>query len=221
MYSIPEAAVALAVPPRTMHEWFAGRRRLFSPEGQYANYSLLSFRDLAESYVLYMLREYYHFSFPQIRKAISELCKESKSRHPLLNPNLKVFAGRNLVLDRPACRAHPRQVINLSQSRQLAIPSIVEIFSCRILRDEKGHPSSIHPWRFFQSDNASRPVTIDPNVMSGSLVISGSRIPVSAILAMKLAGRSPESISKNYRLDLDIVEKALQHVERHPLQKVA
>jgi uncharacterized protein (DUF433 family) len=221
MYSIPEAAASLAVPSRTMHEWFAGRRRIFTPAGQYATHSLLSFRDLAEAYMLYVLREYHGFSFMQLRRVLVELQKESRSRHPLLTSDVKIFAERYLVLDRPPRGGHPREVVNLSKSRQLAIPDVVDVFSKRILRDDKGQPYAIYPWRFFNTDNESRPVEIDPEVMSGSLVVSGSRIPVRILLAMRLAGKSPDSIAKNYRLDLDTVQKALLHVDEDSIQKVA
>ena len=62
----------------------------------------------------------------------------------------------------------------------------------------------------------SRPVSIDPEVLSGRLVVTGTRIPVNVLLGMKITHRTSQHIAENYGLDIEAVEKALQHVERPP-----
>jgi uncharacterized protein (DUF433 family) len=218
-YSISEAASFLAIPPRTMTEWFAVRRGLFTPSGDYGSYSLLSFRDLAEAYMLYVLRHYHHFSLFHMRRVLSELRKETQSQHPLLRTDIKLFAS-SVMLDKPPRGNRGREVVDLSNNRQLALGEVVDAFSKRILQDDEGQPIRIFPWRLFAEDHESRPVAIDPKVMSGRLVVTGTRIPVSILVGMKIHGKSTSDIAKTYRLDLSIVEKALLHFER-PVQKVA
>lgn len=71
-----------------------------------------------------------------------------------------------------------------------------------------------------KEDAESRPVSINPDVMSGSLVVSGTRIPVSILMGMKLSGKADSQIADRYRLTAEEVEQALIHLEK-PVQKVA
>jgi uncharacterized protein (DUF433 family) len=56
-------------------------------------------------------------------------------------------------------------------------------------------------------------VSLDPDVMSGRLVVTGTRIPVSILLRRKLDGEPPEKIAEDYKISADLVKKALQHIE--------
>jgi len=220
-FTIPEAAAFLAIPRRTMHSWFGGSERLFMPSGHVGEYALLSFNDVAEAYILYVLREFHQFAPTHLRRVLEELRKETKSKHPLLGPYLRVFGKTHLLLEKPRRGKREREIVDLSKSRNLAIGPVVDVFSKRILQDGKGQPLRLFPWRFFIDDNDSRPVTMDPDVMSGRLVVTGTRIPVSVLLGLKAVGKTPEEIAKNYRLSPDIVEKALLHIEPSPVPKVA
>lgn len=108
-----------------------------------------------------------------------------------------------------------REFVDLSHSRQLAIPEVVDVLGRRVLIDSKGSPYRIYPWRFLLKDD-SRPVSLDPDVLSGRLVITGTRIPVRVILGRKLEGESAQHIADDYDIDLAAVQKALEHVEGAP-----
>ena len=218
-YSVPEAARFLAIPPRTLSYWFSGRNRIFRPAGNYHTYSLLSFKDVAEAYMLYVLRNYYDFSSRSIKQFLENLKKETRSQHPLFDRDIRVF-GSSLLLNRPRHGTRPREVVDLHH-RQLTLAEVTDVFSKRILQDEQGHPLRVFPWRDFQTDHESRPVSIDPEVLSGRLVVTGTRIPVSVLLGMKLANIAPDKIAQDYRLDVETVKKALRHVENPILRKVA
>ncbi len=219
IYSIPEAARSLAMPPRTLTSWFSGRERIFTPAGDYQNYSLLSFKDVAESYVLYVLRNHHHYSSAEIKRAMVELRKETKSQHPLLSLDLRSL-GKNLLLNRPARGSRGREVVNLSGFRNLVIGEVVDTWGQRLLQDEDGKTLAIFPWRYFDEDKDSRPVSMDPEVLSGRLVVTGTRIPVSALLGLRIARKSDAQIAKSYDLDVEVVKKALRHID-NPLPKVA
>lgn len=217
-YTIPEAATFLAIPRRTMADWF-GPQRLFKASANYGGYSLLSFRDIAEAYMLYVLREHHRLPTAHIKRALQSLRKESDCKHPLLDLDIRVFAN-SLILDKPPRGERSRELVNLSShGRQLALGPVIDVFSKRILQDHKGQPSKLFPWRLFAQDNESRPVSIDPDVMSGRLVVTGTRIPVSVVVGMSLRNKTPEEIGKNYNITPDLVRKALLHIER-PIQKV-
>ena len=70
----------------------------------------------------------------------------------------------------------------------------------------------IFPWRFAATDHQSRPVSMNPRIMSGRLVVSGTRIPVSVLLGRKRAGTRVDEIAADYGLDRKIVQQALTQI---------
>jgi uncharacterized protein (DUF433 family) len=214
-YTIPEAAASLAVPTRTMQAWFSYRNRLLRPASDYGGkLALLSFRDVTEAYILEVLRSFYQLPMRSLRHVLQNARAETGMEHPLLDADLRVLF-KGLVLKRPARGRRKRQFVDLSNSRQLAIPEVVDVLGRRVLIDPKRGPYRIYPWRFLLKDD-SRPVSLDPDVLSGRLVITGTRIPVQVILGRKLAGESVEHIADDYDIGLNAVQKALEHIEGAP-----
>jgi len=164
--------------PRTLTSWFSGTQRLFDPAGDYKNYSLLSFKDVAQAYVLYILKHFHKYTPAQIERAMRELRKETKSRHPLLTLDRRT-AAKNLMLNKPPRGSRGREVVNLSKFRNLVLTEVVDACSQRILKNSSGETLELFPWRFFEEDGDSRPVSMDPSILSGRLVVTGTRIPVS------------------------------------------
>jgi uncharacterized protein (DUF433 family) len=112
------------------------------------------------------------------------------------------------VYDKPARGNNPRTITSLGQKPgQLSIKEVADMFSERI---EPGE--FIYPWRFASTDHQSRPVSMNPNIMSGRLVVVGTRIPVNTLLGSKRAGETIQQIANDYNLDPDLVEKALIHI---------
>jgi uncharacterized protein (DUF433 family) len=62
---------------------------------------------------------------------------------------------------------------------------------------------------------------MDPDVMSGRLVVTGTRVPVQILLGKQLSGKSFEQIALAYRISAETVEKALRHIDRPIHQKAA
>jgi uncharacterized protein (DUF433 family) len=106
-------------------------------------------------------------------------------------------------------------MIDLSQYPQFAIPEIIEPLSTRIRWDNKGDLVQIYPWRRWtgKAEDKSRPVTIDPDVMSGKLVITGTRIPVEVVAMRKQSGETVKELAFDYRLSEDSIQQALTHLE--------
>jgi uncharacterized protein (DUF433 family) len=218
-YGIPEAAAFLAIPRRTLYRWFVGSERVFSPAAQIGEFVFLSFKDVAQAYMLFVLREFHDISTSQIVRQLRELRKETKSAHPLLTLDIKV-SGSTLLYEKPTRGNTGRQVVDLASSRNLFLGPVADVWSKRILQNDRHQPLQIFPWRHFAKDSDSRPVSMDPNVMSGRLVVAGTRIPVSALLGLHATGKKPMQIAKSYRLNIEIVEKALSHIEP-TIQQVA
>ncbi len=198
-----------------MQAWFSHKNHLLRPSGDYGKkFALLSFRDLTEAYILEVLRTFYQLPIRSLRHVLENARKETKLDHPLLDADLRVLF-RGLVLSRPARGRRQQQFVDLSHNRQLAIPEVVNVLGRRVLIDAKRGPYRIYPWRFLKKDN-SRPVSLDPDVLSGRLVVTGTRIPVQVILGRKLAGESPQHIAEDYDIGIDAVRKALDHIEGTP-----
>jgi uncharacterized protein (DUF433 family) len=211
-YTIPEASAFLAVPTRTMQAWFSHKNRLLRPAGEYGRkLALLSFRDVTEAYILEVLRSIYRLPMKSLRHVLEEAQHETGLEHPLLDADLRVLF-RGLVIKTPALGRRKQQFVDLSHNRQLAIPEVVNVLGRRVLKDSKRGPYRIYPWRFLLDDD-SRPVSLDPDVLSGRLVVTGTRIPVQVLLGRKLAGESAQHIADDYDIGLDAIQKALEHVE--------
>jgi uncharacterized protein (DUF433 family) len=213
-YTIPEAAMFLGVKPATLRMWFCGPSALLHPSGRVGGLPLLSFTDAVEAYALYLMRTQHELSMQSIRSALRNLPKVTKARNPLISENLKIFEDY-LIYDRPARGRHARQVVNLSlhDGCQLVINHVADIFANRVHKDASGKTVAIYPWKFWRVDKDSKPVRIDPEVMSGRLVVTGTRIPVS-LIAARSRKVTVEAISLEYGIPLESIQKALIHVEK-------
>lgn len=161
------------------------------------------------------MRSVHHLSMQSVRMALDNLPSVTKAKRPLLSENLKVFE-KSLLYDKPAHGKSARQILDISRHikhRQSAIPEVVDIWANRVLR-HSGKAVAIFPWRYWNTDSESKPVQIDPAVMSGRLVVTGTRIPVSILVGRRATGESTAAIAADYRLAVDRIEKALRHVDK-------
>ena len=211
-YTIPEAAAFLGIRPRTLRFWLSGSAPNLQASGSVGNLPLLSFNDAAEAYALFLLRSHYGLSMQSLRRALSNLPKYTKSKRPLIADNLRVLAD-SLILDVLPRDKSNHHVVDLTHGSQLVIPHVADIFASRVLRDSAKRIEVLFPWRDWSTDTKSRPVQIDPSVMSGRPVISGTRIPVAMIQDRARRGQSAEYIANDYGLTVESVTKALQHFD--------
>lgn len=135
--------------------------------------------------------------------------KMFRSEHPLQRADAVKECLRDLVYDKPARGASPRTVTSLKEKPgQEIIEEVANMFAERI---ETGR--FIFPWRYAATDHTSRPVSMNPHIMSGRLVVAGTRIPVTVLLGRKRAGMKVEEIAKDYGLESGIVQQALTHID--------
>jgi uncharacterized protein (DUF433 family) len=210
-YTIPEAALFLGISRFTLWDWFCGPDSLITPSGSVGELPLLSFRDTAEAYAVFMLRVHHRFSMQSIRRNLENLPKYTRAKRPLISEHLKVLEKR-LLIERARRGKSDRHHIDVDGG-QMVFNEVADIFANRVITDRDGRVRTIHPWRYWRQDHESKPVEIDAEVMSGRLVITGTRIPVSVIRARSLS-ETVEYIADDYSIPIDSVKKALKHVDK-------
>lgn len=200
----------LGIPRRTLYHWISDNP-LWSPPGTEANNRLLSFNDLAQAHFIEFIRKHAAISVRKAREILHNAQLETDSQYPLLDKNIKVLF-RHILLDKPARGYKARHIVDLSQHRQFVMQHVVDLFATRIRRGKKGELEQIYPWRLYVQGNQDRPVTIDPQVMSGRLVITGTRIPVKVVWSRKESGEKIPALAQDYGITEQIIEQALRHV---------
>jgi uncharacterized protein (DUF433 family) len=214
-YTLPEAAAFLAMSSRTLFDWYAGEHPILKPSGYIRNIPLLSFRDLEELYKVYLLRSKHEKSLQYLRKAMHDARQKTKSDHPLVDHEIDVMERLALIVPGRGKRKR-RAVVLGDDAVPDYFPEVVKAWGVRISKKQ----NAIFPWRFAADDDESTPVSMNPEVMSGRLVLTGTRIPVNVLWGRKLAGEKAEDIARDYRIDSHQVEQALAHVDK-TLSKVA
>jgi len=210
-YSIPQAAAFIGVPPRTMRRWFLGDKRLFKPSYHYRTDVLLSFNDVTEAYIIEVLRNHYDYSPRRLRAVVEGLRKSSRLERPLAQREFYAIPEFQSLVDRRVQRG--TQVnIDYAHHGNLVFDPFVTALGKRIERDSKGRAVRIYPSRDAESEDV--PVSMDPDVLSGELVISGTRIPVAMLYAKKLDGKTVKEIAISYHLEPELITKVLNHFER-------
>ena len=214
-YTLPEAALFLAMNRGNLYDWYSGERSVLKASGRIGDVLLLSFRDLEEAYKIFLLRSKHRKSLQYLRKAMSDARDKTGSEHPLLTHEIDVMKRLALII--PGRGRRKRKAITLGDpSVPDYIPEVVRAWGIRIskTRDE------IFPWRYAAEDETSTPVSLNPEVMSGRLVLRGTRIPVNMLWGRMKAGEKVEDIADDYRIDVKQVRQALAHVDK-ALPKVA
>jgi uncharacterized protein (DUF433 family) len=216
-YSIPEAATSLAMPERTMRRWFLGKDRIFTPSYQSGSTVFLSFNDITEAYVIEVLRSQYEFHPKRIRAALLVLRKKTRLEKPLAQRELYAIPEFQSLVD---ARTYKGKVeyVDLAGNENLVFDNFVRSLGKRIQRDGRGRATRIYPWNEADSDDS--PLSMDPDVLSGELVISGTRLPAQLILSRYASGKTIEEIAALYKIGADLVKRVLSYFERKKSQEI-
>ena len=208
IYTFPEASVYLAIPESTLRYWIVKNPvwKMSDPDGR-----LLSFRDVAQAYYLEMARKHFRLSLSKMRGVIKEARKDSKSEYPLLRPNVRTFLG-HICIDKSPRGKLPRRLIEWTRFGQLWMPEVAGPLATRYRWTN--NTLQLFPWRLWDGtvDDKQVPVMLAPDVMSGQLVVTGTRIPVQVIAIRKAAGESVSHLAKDYRITESGIERALEHL---------
>ena len=209
-YSVSEAARHLRVSPATLRAWVAGRpyptsagerqsARLIHPAQ--AEPPMLSFWNLVEAHVLRALRTEHGVPIPAVRKALRYAEKELGIEHLLLRRDLQTEAGR-LFLERYG------QLIDLSNSGQLAMKKMLEAHLRRVEWDPSRLPVRLYPFLAGSESEDDRTIAIDPRVAFGRPVVRRAGVSTQAIVQRLDAGESVADIASDYELTQAEIEQA-------------
>jgi uncharacterized protein (DUF433 family) len=191
-----------------MLSWYEGAEPILRASGYMGSIHLLSYRDLEEAYRVYLLRGRVGFSLQFLRKSMANARKLFGSLHPLGRADSVKECLHDLVYDKPARAGQPRTVTSLGQKPgQQLMKEVADLFGMRIIPGKV-----IFPWRYAATDQESRPVSMNPQIMSGRLVVTGTRIPVVALAEERQSGSTTAEIARDFGLEPETVEKALMHV---------
>lgn len=207
-YSISETAHYLRIPRSTVRAWVAGQAyrtngntRFFKPiiDLPDRRRALLSFINLVEVHVLDAIRHQHEISLQKVRKAVRYVSERLDSRHPLADQRFETD-GVDLFI-----RLYG-DLVNISQSGQLAMRRILEDYLRRIERDEVGVVARLYPFTRKRTPDEPRVVVIDPRISFGRPVLVGSGIPTAIIAERYKAGESIDQLADDYgreRLDIE------------------
>ena len=153
-----------------------------------------------EAHILDALRREHEVPLQKVRKAITYLSQRLDSRHPLVEQRFETD-GVDLFV------RHYGQLVNISQSGQLAMRQILEAYLRRVEWDEVGVVARLYPFTRKRSIDESRAVVIDPRISFGRPVLAGSGIPTAVIAERYKAGESVDELADDYgRKRLEIEE---------------
>jgi hypothetical protein len=155
-----QSRLYLAIPENTLRYWITSQP-LWLVKHVGKNVPFLSFHDIAQAYLIDVLRRHYFLTVADTRRILKAAKIESTAKYPLLKENIRVF-HKHLIMDKKARGRLPRRMIDLSRHPQLAMPEIVEPLSTRIRWDNKGNLCTDLPLRNWSGkvEDKSRPVTM-------------------------------------------------------------
>lgn len=194
-----------------MRRWFLSDRRLFRPSYRHGSSVLLSFNDVTEAYIIEVLRTHYEYSPTRLRSVVEGLRRSSKLERPLAQREFYAIPEFQSLVDKRTSKGRKIN-IDLAHHGNLVFDEFVTALGKRIQRDGRGRAFRLLPWHKAESDET--PVSMDTDVMSGELVVTGTRIPAIAVMAEYHAGHKVEDIADLYSLSVDLVRKVIIHFER-------
>jgi uncharacterized protein (DUF433 family) len=208
-YTVPEAALILAMSRTTLHRWVANHP-FFVVSGNDAPQRLLSFKDLAQLYFLKFLRRQAHLSDTQARIVLDYAKQATGSRYPLLDENIK--AWRHHAVWTRGSKDNRIALELFKPQGQYIFQHTVDMFASRIDRDRRGSLLRLYPWRLWTEGDVRRPVLIDPNILSGRPVITGTRIPIIVVAARRKKGETISGIAQDYGISQRRITESLRHL---------
>jgi len=212
-YTIPEAALILAMPPRTLQSWVYDRPIFTVAGSRDESQKLLSFKDLAQFYFLKFVRRHARLSDGQARKLLQYAKEVSGSAYPLLHEDIRV-ARDHVLWAHISKNSGEKVVLELLRPRgQYILHDFVNMFATRVDRDARGVMMRLYPWRLWKYGDKRRPVSVDPNIMSGKLVLTGTRIPALAVAARRKQGESVKDIAGDYDVPQRLIKESLRHLK--------
>lgn len=167
--------------------------------------AVYSFMNLVEAYVVGLLREK-GMTMQAIRKAIDYLTEVHPDiPHPLANLKFLSTDGIHLYHDdaRGGC-------YSANERGQYHIRLIVKDYLWRFKFGEDNLPVLFFPSKSGRTADNASDICINPDILCGQPVITGSRISVRMIADLFAAGESMDAIMQDYDLTQNQVQEAIR-----------
>jgi uncharacterized protein (DUF433 family) len=211
-YSLTEASRYLLIPRATLRSWPAGRNyptdsgpKFFRPIIELPDEARagLSFINLVEAHVLDAIRRHHQIPLSKIRQAIDYLRKHFSSKHPLAEQRFETD-GLDLFIDRYG------QLINVTQSGQIALRELLKAHLQRVEHDATGAAIRLYPFTRKRDLDEPRVVVIDPHISYGRPVLVGTGIPTAIVAERYKAGESIDELAEDYGRQRNEIEEAIR-----------
>ena len=211
-YGLTEASRYLSIPSATLRSWVAGRKyptesgpRFFKPIIQLPEdvRAGLSFVNLVEAHVLDAIRRHHQVPLGKIRQAIHYLQKHFSSAHPLAEQRFQTD-GIDLFVEKFG------QLINVTQSGQMALRELLKAYLHRVERDASGTAVKLYPFTRKRDLSEPKVVVIDPRISYGRPVLVGTGIPTAIVAERYKAGESIDELAEDYGRSRNEIEEAIR-----------
>ena len=211
-YTLGEAARYLRLPLPTLRAWAVGRtysteigRRRSLPALALAasNPPMLSFVNLIEAHVLAAITRDYEVPLQRVRRALSFLGREFKSKHPLIDRILET--NRHDLFVREAGK-----LVNVTREGQAALGATLDLFLRRIEWDDVGIATRLFPFTGRAEHGVPRAVVIDPRIAFGKPVLAHTSVPTVVVAERFKAGESLAALAEDYGRDATEIQEAIR-----------
>jgi uncharacterized protein (DUF433 family) len=158
---------------------------------------------LVEAHVLDAIRRHRQVPLSKIREAIHYLRKYFSSKHPLAEQRFQTD-GIDLFIDKFG------QLINVTQSGQIALRELLAAHLQRVEHDVEGSAVRLYPFTRKHDLNEPKVVVIDPHISYGRPVLVGTGIPTAVVAERYKAGESIDELAEDYGRSRKEIEEAIR-----------
>jgi uncharacterized protein (DUF433 family) len=158
---------------------------------------------LVEAHVLDAIRRHHQVPLRKIREAIQYLRKHFSSKHPLAEQRFQTD-GIDLFIDKFG------QLINVTQSGQIALRELLKAHLHRVEHDATGTVVRLYPFTRKHDLHEPKVVVIDPHISYGRPVLVGTGIPTAVVAERYKAGESIDELAEDYGRSRKEIEEAIR-----------
>ena len=158
---------------------------------------------MVKAHVLDAIRRHHQVPLSKIRHAIDYLRKHFSSTHPLAEQRFETD-GLDLFIDKFG------QLINVTQSGQIALRELLKAHLHRVEHDAAGTAVRLYPFTRKRDLREPKVVIIDPHISYGRPILVGTGIPTAVVAERYKAGESIDELAEDYGRSRNEIEEAIR-----------
>ena len=205
-YTVAEVSSYLGLPRSTVRAWVRGQGG-FHPliSRPDPSSSEMSFINVVEVHVLSAIRRVHGVPLQRVRRALEFLQEQLGQPNPLAAVEFHTNG-----IDLFVRWLDEADLVNLSQSGQLAMREVLEAYLRRVDRDMAGVALRLFPFTRPGHADGPRVVVIDPRMCFGRPSIVDTGISTEIVAERYKAGESMDDLVSDYGLGRQLVEEAIR-----------